>query len=244
MSDGLRALADKMEHAHKTSCADFDWSLRPRLPLLVPRTTVVRAVSHFLNGERIAERVCSVLRTRLPDAAARGFLEMQRDDEARHAELYGRYLKALGGAAPPDTALVSAADRALQWRGAPEAIVLACHVLLETEAMRFNGAMERWVPCPLLGAIATSVARDEARHVAFGREYLRESLPALTVAERRAIYGWLKALWYDMAAGAFDVVVWTPVPRRQRRAYLDAQWSRRADWLASAGLTRAEEIRR
>ncbi len=174
----------------------------------------------------------------------RRFLEMQLDDEVRHAEIYLRYLKMLGGVAPMEPALGLAADRILKWRGAPEAIVLSCHVLLETESLRLGRAINAWFSCPLFGAISAAIARDEARHIAFGKTYLRESLPALAFAERREIYCWLKELWNNAAAGAFDTVVWTGVPRRTRRVFLERHWSYCVDWLISAGLMSAEEARR
>jgi hypothetical protein len=227
----LRALAAKATAARGAEMSDFDWRVTPRSPVFLPRSLYVRALSQFYHGERAAQALCRGLVRRLGQADAEVCLEAQIADETRHAEIFHRYMTRIGGLAPPERTLVAAHGAVQAWRGAPEAVVLACHILLETEALRIERAVDRWCPCPLFREIGARIARDEARHVAFGTLYLRESLPQLPLRERLAICEWLHELWTQAARFSLG------------GRFLEARWRMHARGLAATGLYRPDEAR-
>ena len=239
----LRALARKGASGQGAKPSDFDWRATPRLPALVPHSVYIRALSQFYHGERAAQGLCRMLAGRLGHADAEVCLEVQIAEETRHAEIFHRYMTRIGGLAPPERALVGAYNAVQAWRGAPEAIVLACHFLLESEALWIECAADRWCPCPLFRDISARLARDEARHVAFGDLYLRESLPHLPLRERMTIYDWLRELWMAAAKFAFGGLAGTAIAPRLGRRFLETRWLMHAQGLERTGLYRQEEAR-
>ncbi len=237
----LCALGDGARERHKVGIDDLDWTQRPVLPPLVPRKLFLRAIGQFYYGELFAQRLCQSLVVRVSDEVARDCLKAQLEDEKRHAGIYRRYLETAGGLAPPEPALVEAIEATLRWRGAPEALFLACHVLLEGEFLRLDRDIVDWSPCPLFHHISAAIRHDEARHVAFGRIYLRQCLAHLPLAERRAIHAWLKALWMAVATQTFGGSLSATVPAWTRRNFAMSRWPKRAKALQKAGLFSAEE---
>ncbi len=154
----------------------IDWSLSPVRPRWATQRAYVEAVSQLLHAERLTRRACSRLAQALTEPAAARFIESQARDEARHAAMYARYLARIGDVAPMDEALAASLDSALEWHESVPAMMVAFNVVLEGEAVHLHGAAARAFPCPLLHRIATTVGRDEARHTAFGRLYLRRML--------------------------------------------------------------------
>lgn len=244
LAQALASLRDKIEGRRQITVSDFNWAeVRPG-PNLLPRSTVVRAIGQFHHGEVAAARVCADLLTRGPDSAVRQLLEMQCDDERRHAEIYGRYLQTLGETTPNESVFAAAAAQTVRWRRAPEAVMLACHMLLEVEALYFSKAIEKWIRCPVFRALNGAIARDESQHVALGHVYLANSLSALSPRERVEIYGWLRDLWWDVATRAAKTLAPRWMTRPQRRAYLARLWTRRADALVSIGLVNPGQMNR
>lgn len=237
----LHALGQKGANARTACLSDFDWRQTPRRPPLVPRSIYIRVVSQLYHGELAAQRLCRSLVGRLGHSEADFCLEIQLADETRHAEIFDRYLTLFGGIAPAETALVRVVDSLMAWRGAPEAVVLACHILLEGEVLRIEHAVDSWSPCPLLREISARLAHDEARHVAFGKLYLRESLPRLPLGERVAVYSWLKELWMTAAADAYGSLAATATATPVRRGCLEKRWPLRAKALQATGLFEEQE---
>lgn len=211
----LAALADQAERARS---ARPDWSIPPNLPVWTPKRLAVFAADQLHHGESATATVCESLLPQMECAAARRCLEAQIDDERRHASFYARYLEALGASAG-DTrpALADAYAAIVAWDGPPEAPILATHAVIEVENLKLQRRVSLWLPCPLFRSIADAVARDEARHVAFGNRYLRQRLPALSSAERARIEKWLLDLWSeaieDVFAGFMPLLGPTPLAR-------------------------------
>lgn len=59
----------------------------PRVPAGVGKASFAKLVSHLRHGERAAGVLCRRLRPFFPDGLERAFLELQIDDEERHAAL-------------------------------------------------------------------------------------------------------------------------------------------------------------
>jgi hypothetical protein len=105
-------------------------------------------------------------------------------DEARHVEVYSRYLhEKLELAYPVNGNLKSLLDDAISDRRW-DMTYLAMQVLIEGLALAAFGLIRNQAQEPLAKALNAYVMQDEARHVAFGRLALRDYYPQLTDKER------------------------------------------------------------
>ena len=224
---------------------DIAWDERLVVPRVLPRAVYVDVVSQLYHGEVATGRMCARMQHQMNEPAALRCLDMQRRDEGRHADAYARYLERLGDIAPVHDAVQQAYDAALARVARPTWTLLAYHVLLEGEALRLQQDLARRFPCPVLRQINLQAAHDEARHVAFGKLYLRRTLPMLAAEERWAAYRWLRALWYDCATATLDRYrVVRVVPRRVRQDWLDARWRHQRRALIGIGLVSEQEATR
>ena len=200
----LTALSLKALKAQSKPGDTIDWTRPAAPPRWMPTRLAATAVSQFHFGEIATARMCTDIRVRIASPAARDCLAAQAEDEQRHARIYGRYLEKLGGPDAGRPAIESLYDKAASWRGAPEGTILACHILFEGESLQLQNAIGTWMPCPLFKDISAIIAKDEARHVAFGRIYLREALPHVPRLERLALFHWIRQLWFDAVQEAVD----------------------------------------
>ena len=178
----------------------IDWECGPRLPFWVSREKARRAVSQLYHGEIATSRVCRSLLNGIDDETIRECLRFQLADELRHASVFARYLDHLGGIAPMDHHLHRALTEAQDGPLRPVSTILAFHIVVEGEVLRQQEMLARLLPCPLLRQINRLVARDEARHVAFGKIYLKTILSEQTPEKRAELYAWLHTIWSQATA--------------------------------------------
>lgn len=217
---------------------EIDWAQEVRPPAWLPRRLYAGALSQLRFGELGTGSLCRRLAKRLADPQAQALLALQAGDEQRHAAAYERYLFRLGEITPPDPAVASAFAASLAWDGPPEGLVVAGHVVLEREALGLLRDLAEWCPCPLLRQLNARIARDEARHIAFGEIYLRPRIAALGGEERIAIFRWVRALWRDCAGATAGRYLGSSAFLRRR---LDERWRRRQGALIRLGLVSAAE---
>ncbi|MEV6669914.1 ferritin-like domain-containing protein [Streptomyces sp. NPDC051162] len=141
--------------------------------------------SQFLHGEQGAMVCAARIVESVPDLDAKFYSATQAMDEARHAEIYSRFLREkVGLLYPVDGNLRSLLDDTLRdsrW----DMPVLGMQVLIEGLALAAFGMLRDTTDKPLPKQILAYVMQDEARHVAFGRLALRDHYRQLTDAERR-----------------------------------------------------------
>ncbi len=215
----------------------IDWDRPVVRPRILSGRFYGALVSQLYHGEIATMAVCRNLLKRIPDRPARAFLATQYADEARHADVYERYLGRLGHKAAMDDGLLIALEGGLSWRGGINGLVVAYQILLESEALGIQQLLAERLPCPLFRQINSRIARDEARHIAFGKIYLNHRLTALPQDERFAIYRWVKALWRDCARATEGR--YGRLGRRAlglRELTLDARWCARREMLRGIGL--------
>jgi 1,2-phenylacetyl-CoA epoxidase catalytic subunit len=148
------------------------------------RHQVAWQFSNFLHGEQGALLCASKIVNAVPNIDAKFYAATQVIDEARHVEVFGRYLhEKLDLVYPLNTNLQSLLEDALsdsRW----DMTYLAMQVLIEGLALAAFGTIRNTAQDPLARAINAYVMQDEARHVMFGRLVLRDYYPELTQAER------------------------------------------------------------
>ncbi len=141
--------------------------------------------SQFLHGEQGALVCASRIVESAPDLDAKFYGATQVMDEARHVELYARFLQdKIGLVYPVNGQLQRLLAETLsdsRW----DMPYLGMQVLIEGLALAAFGLMRDTTTMPLPKQILAYVMQDEARHVAFGRLALRDYYKQITEAERR-----------------------------------------------------------
>ncbi|MFE2641991.1 ferritin-like domain-containing protein [Streptomyces nigra] len=141
--------------------------------------------SQFLHGEQGAMICAARIVESVPDMDAKFYSATQTMDEARHAEIYGRFLHEKVGMVYPINdnlqALLGDTLRDSRW----DMPYLGMQVLIEGLALAAFGMIRDTTTKPLPRQILAYVMQDEARHVAFGRMALRDYYQQLSDAELR-----------------------------------------------------------
>ncbi|KUJ64423.1 aminobenzoate oxygenase [Streptomyces albus subsp. albus] len=141
--------------------------------------------SQFLHGEQGAMVCAARIVESAPDLDAKFYSATQTMDEARHAEIYGRFLREKLGMLYPINphlrSLLGDTLRDSRW----DMPYLGMQVLIEGLALAAFGMIRDTTDKPLPQQILTYVMQDEARHVAFGRMALRDYYRQLTDKELR-----------------------------------------------------------
>jgi hypothetical protein len=139
--------------------------------------------SQFLHGEQGAMICAARIVESVPDLDAKFYAATQTMDEARHAELYARFLHTkLGMLYPINDQLQALLKDTLndsRW----DMPYLGMQVLIEGLALAAFGLLRDITSKPLPKQILAYVMQDEARHVAFGRMALRDYYKQLSAAE-------------------------------------------------------------
>jgi len=146
--------------------------------------TVAWQFSQFLHGEQGALICSAKIVETVPDMDTKFYAATQVMDEARHVEVYSRYLhEKLELAYPINPHLKTLLDQTLadkRW----DFTYLGMQILIEGLALAAFGTIRDLATDPLSVALNAYVMQDEARHVAFGRFALRDFIPHLTEKER------------------------------------------------------------
>ncbi len=141
--------------------------------------------SQFLHGEQGAMVCAARIVESVPDLDAKFYSATQTMDEARHAEIYGRFLHEKVGMLYPINdnlqGLLGDTLRDSRW----DMPYLGMQVLIEGLALAAFGLLRDTTDKPLPKQILAYVMQDEARHVAFGRMALRDYYQQLSDAELR-----------------------------------------------------------
>ena len=145
-------------------------------------------------GEQAALALCAQLLNIVPEMETKLCLAGQIIDEARHVEVFGRYLEKLGVDAPMNPALVELVHRLLDTEHYGEKIV-GMQIFLEGVAVGLFQRFQHDSPDPLMREVIKLVLRDESRHAGFGVIYLADKFKNASVAERRRVEGFVADLW-------------------------------------------------
>ena len=140
--------------------------------------------SQFLHGEQGALTVAARIVESVPDIDSKFYAATQVMDEARHVELYQRFIRdKIGVYYPINDDLAKLLAEALA-DGRWDYPYLGMQVLIEGLALAAFGVHRDMSNNALVTQLLAYVMQDEARHVAFGRLALRDYYAELTDAER------------------------------------------------------------
>ncbi|SCL20734.1 P-aminobenzoate N-oxygenase AurF [Micromonospora pallida] len=215
-ADKLRALYEKGKAAQWNALTDIDWSAELRYGAPLPETAASAAqlrspdcpvppelwndyrweyhcwmTSQFLHGEQGALLATSRLVQIVPNIDDKLYAASQVADEARHVEAFSMYLQRLGRSYPINPALRSLLFQVVadnRW----DIVYLGMQVIVEGLALAVFRFGQASAFDPVIQQITELVARDEARHVAFGVLALQGSYDELTSAERAERTDFLK----------------------------------------------------
>jgi hypothetical protein len=209
----LNKLYEKAKHSQWNGETDLDWSIdvdQEQLAMLgmngeVPfdvATTCFKnwtdkewlnldiemqnwALSQFMHGEQGALICTAKIVETVPWIDAKYYASTQVMDEARHVEVFAKYLDTkLSGHYPMNAHLGLLLDDIItdsRW----DMTYLGMQIMVEGLALAAFGFMHMLTPEPLLKQLLRYVMSDEARHVAFGVLSLKEYYAELSDDELR-----------------------------------------------------------
>ena len=140
-------------------------------------------LSQFMHGEQGAMLTTAKIVETVPWIDAKYYAATQVMDEARHTEVFAKYIDTKIGEAYPMSPLLEAQIVALMEDSRWDISYLGMQIVLESLALAAFGDMLRSTTEPLLKKLLRYVMSDEARHVAFGVISLSEFYRGLTGAE-------------------------------------------------------------
>jgi len=207
----LRDLYSKSKRLQWDAERDIDWALEidPSKPVIEERrfgydripfmqtlsktrreTFTAHAAAHrlsqFLHGEQGALMTAAALTHAVPDYEGKLYAATQTMDEARHVEVFERYVRRLAEVypiAPALKALIDATLTADHW----VKIAIGMNMVIEGLALGSFHNMRRMTGCALMRQIVEGVLRDEARHVAFGNVYVSHTIEQMDEDQREEV---------------------------------------------------------
>lgn len=156
--------------------------------------STAQLLSQFLHGEQGAVLTAATVAHAVPDMKAKYYAATQTMDEARHVEVYDRYVKKIAIHYPMVPWLKQLIDVTLQTNNFCK-VMIGMNMIVEGLALGAFNNMYKQTNEPLLKSITFNVMRDESRHVSFGHIYLKPTVAALHPDERE-----------DLAQFSFDAV--------------------------------------
>src|SRR5680860_937007 len=167
-----------IEHSPLRNFGDKEW-------LQVSVEIQNSLLSQFMHGEQGALLCTARIVETVPWIDAKYYAATQVMDEARHVEVFARYLdEKLSGEYRINDNLRSLLDDILtdsRW----DITYLGMQIMVEGLALAAFGMMHQITTEPLLKKILRYVMSDEARHVAFGVLSLQEYYAELSASEMR-----------------------------------------------------------
>ncbi|MGH9169393.1 MAG: ferritin-like domain-containing protein [Acidimicrobiales bacterium] len=140
-------------------------------------------ISQFMHGEQGAMMVAAKIVETVPWIDAKYYASTQTMDEARHTEVFAKYLSTKVGDPYPMSEFLEAQIMALIEDSRWDIAYLGMQIVIESLALAAFGDMLRRTSEPLLKKLLRYIMSDEARHVAFGVLSLKEFYAGLPEAE-------------------------------------------------------------
>jgi hypothetical protein len=142
-------------------------------------------LSNFLHGEQGALLATSQLVACAPSIDAKMYAAAQVFDEARHVEVYERYLREKVEMTYPVSPYLRELLDVILTDSRWDMKYLGMQILVEGVALGAFGMIHETAREPLIKEITKMIMQDEARHVAFGVLSLKDVFGELSASELR-----------------------------------------------------------
>jgi P-aminobenzoate N-oxygenase AurF len=173
------------EFMHPLFGSDIYRKLTEKEHMQLRRELPAWSQSQFLHGEQGALLAAAQLVNSVPDLDSKLYAGTQVVDEARHVEVFDRYLhEKIGFSYPISPHLRGLLDLILtdsRW----DMKLLGMQIMVEGLALAAFALTRQTVYEPLLKEVTTYVIQDEARHVAYGVLSLRDYYANMKESEVR-----------------------------------------------------------
>ena len=140
--------------------------------------STAQLLSQFLHGEQGAVMTAAAITHAVPDLKAKHYAATQTMDEARHVEVYDRYVNKIAIRYPVIRWLKKLIDVTLS-TGDYRKVMIGMNMIIEGLALGAFNNMYKQTEEPLLRSITFNVMREESRHVSFGHIYLAPLIQAM-----------------------------------------------------------------
>ena len=178
---------------------DYVMSLSPRKTEELARQFVAVEFSQILHGEQAALMLAGQLTSSVSDLDARIFAANQARDEARHVTAVRDLVQRIGPIYPCGEVLHANLTELLECGIWPKQ-VLGLQLFLEARALLSFRQHLLFVKDPVFRDVTQRIERDEAHHVAFGIQYLKNGIADLGDEERQELFEYARFLdqnlWY------------------------------------------------
>jgi hypothetical protein len=141
--------------------------------------------SNFLHGEQGALLATSQIVELAPSADAKFYASAQVFDEARHVEVYDRYLREKVEVVYPISGYLRELLDAILTDSRWDFKFLGMQIMVEGLALGAFGMIHQMTAEPLIKQITQYIMQDESRHVAFGVLSLKDMYRDMTERELR-----------------------------------------------------------
>jgi hypothetical protein len=165
-------------------------------------------LSQFMHGEQGAMMTAAKIVETVPWIDAKYYASTQTMDEARHTEVFAKYLRTKLGDAYPMSPFLKAQIWGLLEDPRWDIAYLGMQIVIESLALAAFGDMLRRINEPLLKKLLRYVMSDEARHVAFGVLTLSEYYADMSEAELKERQEFLVDATLNQRARATTPEVW------------------------------------
>ena len=221
------------EESPDTPATTGGFAAHPKFQALTPEQknefgwrSLAQTLSQFMHGEQGALLVASQLVSCAPTYDAKLYAASQTFDEARHVEVFHRYLKERCKIIYPiNPNLKALLDKVLtdpRW----DLKFIGMQILIEGLALAAFQSIHQTTRDPLLRQVVELVMRDEGRHVAFGVNYLEDWIKALpeNEIEERAQFAYEACVIMRERLFSTDVAEEFGIPADEARAIsIDSQ---------------------
>ncbi len=148
------------------------------------------ALSQLLHGEQAALQLCGQLTNVCPTTDEKYYAAQQTADEARHTEVFARFLaEKMGKIYPINPVVKELLDKLLAAEGYALK-TLGMQTLFEGVAMGVFSGLRMTMSNPLLVDLVRRVELDESRHAAFGVITMRQVVEQCDAQEREEMEDW------------------------------------------------------
>ncbi len=165
-------------------------------------------LSQFMHGEQGAMMTAAKIVETVPWIDAKYYASTQTMDEARHTEVFAKYLRTKLGDAYPMSPFLKEQIWSLLEDPRWDIAYLGMQIVIESLALAAFGDMLRHTKEPLLTKLLRYVMSDEARHVAFGVLTLSEVYRDMSEGELKERQEFLVDATLNSRARATTPEVW------------------------------------